>query len=95
MVEHEEKEGEKEDKGIRELIEQLMAMADQLGEIELENVIIETDALEFEILPGSMVPMVQPSAQAAAVAKAVPEVLVLPTELLSATFIPPITEWPG
>lgn len=95
MVEPEEKEGEKEDKGIRELIEQLMAMADQLGEIELENVIMETDALEFEILPGSMVPMVQPSAQATAVAKAVPEVLVLPTELLSATFMPPITEWPG
>ncbi len=95
MVEPEEKEGEKEDKGIRELIEQLMAMADQLGEIELENVIMETDSLEFEILPGSMVPMVQPSAQVAAVAKAVPEVLVLPTELLSATFMPPITEWPG
>lgn len=95
MVEPEEKEGEKRSKGIQELIEQLMAMADQLGEIELENVIMEADALEFEILPGSMVPMVQPSAQAAAAAKAVPEVLVLPTELLSATFMPPITEWPG
>ncbi|MFB0544768.1 MAG: hypothetical protein ACETVN_03555, partial [Asgard group archaeon] len=91
MVKSEEKEGEKEDKGIQEIIEKLLAMANQLGEIELENVIIETDALEIEILPGSMMPIIQSSATAAAV----PEVLVLPTELLSATFMPPITEWPG
>ena len=57
MVESEKKEEETEEaEGIQEIINQLMAMADELGEIELENVIIETDTLEFEIMSSLLGP---------------------------------------
>jgi acetyl-CoA decarbonylase/synthase complex subunit delta len=99
MVETEKKEEEtEEEEGIQGIINQLTAMADELGEIELENVIIETDALEFEIISSLLGPRIQPSIPAVAPvtkAKVVPEVLVLPKQLLSATFMPPLTEWPG
>ena len=99
MVETEKKEEEtEEEESIQGIINQLMAMADELGEIELENVIIETDALEFEIMSSLLGPRIQPSIPVVApVAKAevVPEVLVLPKQLVSSTFMPPLTDWPG